>query len=287
MTYFGFLAQFLGIPLLILAVLTWWDQRRGLQLPARLHSWPARYVILAHIVLAVLYTTPWDNYLVATGVWWYDPQLVTGLTLGWVPIEEYTFFVVQTLAMGLWVVWLAKRVGGGQGDKATRRQGDKVNLSPRLGAGRWLATLPVGLVWLISVVVLFSGWAPGTYLTLILAWALIPVLIQLALGADILWHYRGVVAWALIPATLYLCLADALAISSGTWTIDPAQSTGLHVGPLPLEEAIFFLMTNTLVVFGMVLVLAQESQSRVPKRLLHFLPQGTLTQSTQKPSNRA
>ena len=52
-------------------------------------------------MVAVLYTTPWDNYLVATGVWWYDPHLVAGLVLGWVPIEEYTFFILQTLAMGL------------------------------------------------------------------------------------------------------------------------------------------------------------------------------------------
>ena len=48
----------------------------------------ALLALAAHVGMAVVYTTPWDNYLVATRVWWYDPALVTGLTLGWVPIEE-------------------------------------------------------------------------------------------------------------------------------------------------------------------------------------------------------
>ena len=262
MTYFGFLAQFVGIPLLILLLLTWWDARRGKTLPDRLHSWPARFVILAHVVVAVLYTTPWDNYLVATGVWWYDPKLVIGLVLGWVPIEEYTFFVLQTAAMGLLVVFLAKRLP---------MPSQPASAPPAQGRLRIVATAVVAGVWLVSTVVLLSGWAPGTYLTLILSWALIPVLAQVALGADILWRYRRLVFWALVPATLYLGWADALAIGAGTWTIDPAQTTGIHIGSLPLEEGLFFFMTNLLVVFGVVLVLARESQSRAPVALVEFL----------------
>ena len=30
-------------------------------------------------MIAVVYTTHWDNYLVATRVWWYDPALVSGI----------------------------------------------------------------------------------------------------------------------------------------------------------------------------------------------------------------
>jgi lycopene cyclase domain-containing protein len=65
-------------------------------------------------VIAVVYTTPWDNYLVATGVWWYDPQLVTGLVLGWVPIEEYTFFIVQPILAGLWLLMLMRYLPAGE-----------------------------------------------------------------------------------------------------------------------------------------------------------------------------
>ena len=53
------------------------------------------------VLIALAYTTPWDNYLVASGVWRYDPRLVTGLVIGWVPVEEYSFFVLQTIFTGL------------------------------------------------------------------------------------------------------------------------------------------------------------------------------------------
>jgi lycopene cyclase domain-containing protein len=262
MTYVEFLARFIGIPLVVLLLLTWRDRRLGQTLPLRLSSWPVRAVILAHIVLAVLYTTPWDNYLVATDVWWYNPHLVTGLVLGWVPIEEYTFFVLQTLAMGLLIVFLAKRL------PLPAQPITPLASHPRLRAG---AAAAVATFWLAALLILLSEWVQGTYLALILVWALPPVILQMALGADILWRYRTLIFWTLVPATLYLGLVDSLAIGAGTWVIDPDQSSGLLLGRLPLEEGVFFLMTNLLVVFGMVLVLAAETQQRAPVALIEFL----------------
>ena len=251
MTYFGFLARFLGVPLVILAVLTYLDWRRGRQLPPRLHNYAPAWVIAAHVVVAVVYTTPWDNYLVATRVWWYDPALVTGIVFGWVPLEEYTFFVLQTIMTGMWLLWLAKRI-----DAPAR-------FTPQQMLRWWTAGI-LGLLWLAAAIILFSPWRAGTYLGLELIWALPPSIFQLGFGADILWHHRKLVLAALLPATVYLCVGDAIAIGSGTWTIDPAQSTGWLVGTLPIEEAIFFLVTNTLVVFGITLVMSAESHDRVP-----------------------
>ncbi|MCK6625693.1 MAG: lycopene cyclase domain-containing protein [Anaerolineae bacterium] len=256
MTYFGFLAQFLVIPILLLALLTWFDRRRGLTLPPALRGWPARRVVIGHILVALIYTTPWDNYLVATGVWSYNPALITGLVLGWVPIEEYTFFVLQPLLTSLWLLFL------------TRRLPVDPRPLPRLAAARWLLLSGLGLLWLGMAAVLAVGWSPGVYLALILLWALPPVMLQIGFGADILWRHRRLVLWTLLPVTLYLSLADALAIGSGTWTIDPAQSLQIFLGGvLPVEEFIFFLMTNILLVLGTVLVLAHESQSRVSPQL--------------------
>lgn len=65
--------------------------------------------------------------------------------------------------------------------------------------------------------------------------------------------------------TLFLSAADVLAIGDGTWTIDPGQSLNfLLAGVLPIEEFIFFMLTNTLLVFGITRVLASESQMRLP-----------------------
>jgi lycopene cyclase domain-containing protein len=249
MTYFGFLLRFLVIPILILLGIALWDRRRGRERAASLRSWPVWAAIGLHVLVALVYTTPWDNYLVATSVWWYDPALVTGITLGWVPIEEYTFFVLQPILAGLWLAALARRLDFKE---------ERLNSS-------WRSLLPLILcfVWLAAAAILLVGWQPGIYLGLILIWALPPIGLQLAFGADILWRYRRLVFGSIAPLTLYLALADTLAIGRGIWMIDPAQSLELFLGGvLPIEEFIFFLVTNTLLAFGIVLIWAEESHLR-------------------------
>ena len=281
MSYFTFLGYFIGIPLLVLIVLAWHDHRAGRALPSSLQSWPFAAVVFAHVLVAVLYTTPWDNYLVATNVWWYDPALVTGIVLGWVPIEEYTFFVVQTLFTSLWLLALARRLPVHQSPVTAK--GEETNRQ-RAVDGRRLRFGAVALlapVWLAPLVLLLGDWQLGTYLALELVWALPPILFQLGFGADILWQHRRLVFWSLVPTTLYLAATDTVAIGSGTWTIDPAQSTGILIGTLPIEELIFFLVTNTLVVFGTILVLAKASQERVSPTLRHRLRAITSTPQQQ------
>jgi lycopene beta-cyclase len=263
MTYFGFLLRFLVVPILILLGAHWLLYRRGYRLPDSLRGMPAIPTLFAHIIIALIYTTPWDNYLVATGVWFYDPTLVTGMVLGWVPIEEYTFFVLQPILSGLWLFLVAILF----------------NISPKGDFGnsslRWGSSIAVGLFWLAAVIILATGWTEATYLAITLAWALLPILLQLAVGADILWHYRKLIFWSLVPVTLYLSFADSLAIGSGTWTIAPSQSFEIFIpvfgNSLPLEEFVFFLMTNILLVFGMTLVLARESQQRVFGEILPWV----------------
>src|ERR671919_519557 len=110
MSYFGFLFRFLVIPIVVFVALTYWDNKRGKQMYGFCHGSAVWMGIAIHILLAVVYTTPWDNYLVATGVWYYNPELVTGIVLGYVPIEEYTFFVLETILSGLWWSFLARRL---------------------------------------------------------------------------------------------------------------------------------------------------------------------------------
>jgi lycopene cyclase domain-containing protein len=251
MTYFGFLACFVLIPILVLLLLTRWDEARALELPGFLRANVGR-ILLAHVVLALVYTTPWDNYLVATGVWSYNPGLVTGIVFGWVPIEEYTFFVVETILAGLWWLWLARHLPQPQRAFRASRVVRLVAFAGLLGA------------WLVACVLFFSGWKPGTYLSITLAWALPAIFPQLLFGADILWHYRRLLCWTIIPTGLYLSMADIFALRAGTWAISPAQTTGvLFFGILPLEEVVFFFITNILIGFGMTLMLAKLSQERV------------------------
>lgn len=253
MTYFGVLLRFIAPPLVILAVVTLYDRKR-LPFPEAFRTWPAWAILWGHVLIALVYTTPWDNYLVANRIWWYEPSLVTGITIWWVPIEEYTFFVVQTLMVGMWILALIRRFPLPDAPFRAR---------PRV---RWASFGLVALLWVAWVIVLVSGWDPGRYMALLLGWFLPPVLLQLAFGADILWHYRRLVLVALLVPTVYLNILDAAAIASGTWTISKDYTVGLDLGVLPLEEITFFLMTNVLIGFGMVLMLARESHVRARTR---------------------
>jgi lycopene cyclase domain-containing protein len=251
MKYFGVLARFVIIPLAIFRFILWLDKRQKRNLPDPLANWNDDVVLAGHAALAVAYTTPWDNYLVAKKIWGYDPKLVTGLTIGWVPIEEYTFFVLQSLMTGSWWQTLARRL--------------PVDNRPYTGsaAPRLAFTGALGVLWLASAYSLFKH--RDNYMGLILSWALPPIMLQTAFGGDILWRHRKLVAAGIAPATAYLGIIDSLAIGSGTWKINPKNTLEVEViKNLPIEEFTFFLLTNTLLIFGMTLVQAKESERRLP-----------------------
>ena len=251
MTYFGFLLRFLVIPILVFLVITFWDRKRNRRINGFRDGRAVWIGIAVHVLLAVVYTTPWDNYLVATGVWYYNPDLVNGLVIGYVPIEEYTFFVLETILSGLWWWILARRLSPPQNEFKS----NKIHV--------YLSTVLLVSLWLVSTYLFFFGDISWTYLTIILFWALPPMVIQMLFGADILWHYRKLVFRSILVPGTYLSLMDILALSDTTWTISSSQTTGLlFFGILPLEEVAFFFITNSMIVFGMTLLLANVSQER-------------------------
>lgn len=99
MSYAEFLAIFLVPPLAVALVLTPSAGKRA-------------WLSLAGIsLLALLYTTPWDNLLIDRGVWSYRPDRITGLVIGHVPLEECAFYVLQVLFTGLLTLTILRRSG--------------------------------------------------------------------------------------------------------------------------------------------------------------------------------
>ncbi|MDP9497466.1 MAG: lycopene cyclase domain-containing protein [Actinomycetota bacterium] len=49
-------------------------------------------------------------------------------------------------------------------------------------------------------------------------------------------------ALTLLPVLVVFVAWDVLAIRAGHWAYDPAQVTGVQLGPLPLEELAFFVV---------------------------------------------
>lgn len=189
------------------------------------------------VFLAVAYTTPWDNYLVARGVWTYGEGTVLA-RLWWAPVEEYAFFVLQSILAALWVGSLDLT----DISDATISKGQRV-----VGALAAAAVGAVGLWWVLQ-----GG--KTLYLGAIVAWAA-PVLgIQWAFGWPVLVRARRTFALGVLAPTVYLAVADRVAIEAGVWTLSATYTTGVNVLGLPVEEGLFFLVTNVFVVQSLVLL---------------------------------
>ena len=255
MTYFEFLLLFIIIPLIFFLILNILQKSRD-EFSVLQYSG-----IIGLSVIALIYTTPWDNYLVAEAIWFYDEALVTGLTIGWVPIEEYTFFIVQTILTGVIFVWVIKNTDF---SKHSDQIGKKSNLI------RLVSLLFIVILWIpMFFILVFKLDESLTYLSLILAWGLIPIGLQLIYGGDIIWKHKKVVFGLITVIGSYLSLIDAFAIDSGIWTITQSTSLGILIGGiLPIEEAIFFFLTTSLVIFSMILFFDRESVLRAKKMMV-------------------
>jgi lycopene cyclase domain-containing protein len=102
-----------------------------------------------------------------------------------------------------------------------------------------------------------------TYLVLELAWALPVLALQWTVGLPELWRARRIWITASLLPTVYLWLADRFALGNGIWQIAGPTSTGIQVGGLPLEEAVFFLLTNVMIVQGLLLAMSDAPLARV------------------------
>lgn len=261
MRYFGFLARFVVIPLIIIRLILWFDKNKNrseTQTDEPLKTnWSENQVLIGHAITAVSYTTIWDNYLVARGIWGYDKNLVNGMRIGWVPIEEYSFFVLQTLLTGSWMQFIARKL---EPESAT------TPMNPTYA--RYAPVLGLGAIWILAARSLIKPETRDNYLGLILAWALPPIMFQIGFGGDILWRNRKLLAASILPSTAYLGFSDSLAIEAGTWHINPDKTIKVDVIPnLPFEELLFFFLTNVLLSFGVTLVQSKESENRLPESI--------------------
>ncbi|WP_380674423.1 lycopene cyclase domain-containing protein [Salinigranum sp. GCM10025319] len=227
LTYLGFHAVFLLPPLVALTVAVARVRRR---FDAR--EWRARWVgfaVLATVALA--YTTPWDNYLIERGVWWYGENAVVA-TVWLAPVEEYLFMLLQPLVVVLWLALLASRSPSPPATVAvTRRQ----RLGGVLAGG---VVLAVGLVCLLE--------SRTYYLGAILAWAGPVLALQWGFGWPVLWATRRTLTLGVAVPTLYFWLADWVAIELGIWVhlgdvhdgTDAGRAARRGGGVLPRHEPV-------------------------------------------------
>ena len=206
--------------------------------------------VAALCLIALVWTGPWDEHLVRTGVWSYDPDRVLA-RIGSVPAEEYAFVVLLVVLVAAWGVRTGRLV-----PTAPSPLPRSASRARATGAALWLA---VGLTG-AGLLVVGGTWR---YLALLLVWIAPPMLLQRAVAGDLLRGRRADRALLALPVALWLCVADRLALADGIWVIAPGSSTGLLLLGLPVEEALFFALTCALVTDGLVLACDDRALSRV------------------------
>lgn len=79
------------------------------------------------------------------------------------------------------------------------------------------------------------------YLLLMGVCVLITLPLELFFRARVYRRWRTVL-WALVPVIVVFCLWDVVAIARDHWLYNPRFVTGIHLGNLPLEELVFFIV---------------------------------------------
>ncbi len=92
------------------------------------------------------------------------------------------------------------------------------------------------------------------YLPFLLVWALPVLVLQWAVGGRYLWRERRRWPWVVLALGAYFSFADGVAITAGVWRFDAASLLGVRLGPVPIEEVLFYLLTAAMVVQGFVIV---------------------------------
>lgn len=111
-------------------------------------------------------TTPWDSYLIRTGIWTYPPNVILGPTLFRIPAEELFFFVIQTYNTSLLYLLLSKPTFH---PVYLRGQGPLCN-GDTMWKSRWIGLFAIVSGIVAGATLVLEG-GTGLYLGLIVVWA--------------------------------------------------------------------------------------------------------------------
>jgi lycopene cyclase domain-containing protein len=202
------------------------------------------------LVAVVVFTTPWDNLAAKWGIWGF-PREKYSLRLGYLPVEEYAFFVLQSLNVMLALRALFRFFPDGlTGQETGISEGTLICLAASI--------LPWGLIalqfrWLRRKA------GPCVNYAIHLAWFLPVIYLQWVIAPFLFLAHVGLLVLVTGAFGVYYTLADLVAVRAGTWFFDEKQITGVKLaGVLPWEEIAFFFLTSLLVAQSYLLLLPSD-----------------------------
>lgn len=188
--------------------------------------------------LAIVYTTLWSSFMVYHKAWWYCKRAVIN-THAHVPIEEYLFFILQTIFTTLWTILCTRWTFHSLFLKRTSQ----------------FQVIRFGVIVVLALL-MYVGWInaiPATktfYMGSILCWnSLIFIILWYLSGPYVCKRWKVTLISNIVPS-IYLCYVDVIIQRAHILSINEATSLGIcPIESLPLEKIAFILSTNILIVF--------------------------------------
>lgn len=239
MTYLEYLLLFIILPLLIVMGMIIINRHKQKEINNIL-SFIISVSLLS--VIALVYTTPWDNYLVQHGIWYYDTTKILGIVFGYVPLEEYTYFILETILVSS-VVFFMIQIGYIEIPE---------HISFKISKSKGILLSVLIISWIICLFSFIKGIIPMLYIDLLLLWGIPPILFQLLVGWELIGSNKSIIIPTIFVLGFYLSTTDFIAIQQGIWTISATFTIGINFVLLPLEEVVFFYITVILIVFGYI-----------------------------------
>jgi lycopene cyclase domain-containing protein len=75
------------------------------------YRWLAHWSTLCYTLVALLLMTAvFDNFIVGSGIVAYDPELLSGVFIGFAPLEDFAYTLVAAVLIPMTWWWLGSRV---------------------------------------------------------------------------------------------------------------------------------------------------------------------------------
>jgi lycopene beta-cyclase len=95
-----------------------------------------------------------------------------------------------------------------------------------------------------------------TYGVFELGWGVPVIAVQWIAGRKVLFAQWRTLTVSVALASIYLSVTDGIALSQHIWTLHGNRIVGVRIGDVPVEEIVFFVLTNCMVVQSILLVRA-------------------------------
>jgi lycopene cyclase domain-containing protein len=226
MNYFGFHLVF-NLP--VLAVLGFLAKKNGF-------GGSDGIAMLCVLLVSVVFAAFWDTHAIRSGIWSF-PKGKVSARIGVIPVEEYLFFIVQSVQAVL-LVHVFERMFGPMAP-------------PRFTGAGPITTVAAVLIALFSILAAHRSshrFGAGTrfhYAYHLASWFVPMLLLQWLLAWQLLLPHILPILASTALLSFYLSVADVAAIQERIWVLDEKQITGHKIlGVLAWEEVAFFVIAN-------------------------------------------